>query len=175
MRPGNSSKPVRPIDVRKSVRPVNSNKPVCPVDICKSVRPVDVCKSACLIDVRKSFFVDYWRHVILILIVLFFAVFVNTSAFNRAIPYMTIFINIHITYLTFTKFFKCSYVILIDCFLFIVGRLFRYLFLWIFSIFKHFFKLSLIISLPEKCPNTELFIVSVFLYLDWIQENTDQK
>ena len=42
-------------------------------------------------------------------------------------------------------------------------------------------------TLCEKCPNTELFLVRIFLYLDWIrrgrispysvriQENTDQK
>ena len=39
-------------------------------------------------------------------------------------------------------------------------------------------------SLREKCPNTELFLVCIFLYLDWIrispysiqiQENMDQK
>ena len=27
----------------------------------------------------------------------------------------------------------------------------------------------------EKCPNTVFFVVPIFLYLDWIQENTDQK
>ena len=27
----------------------------------------------------------------------------------------------------------------------------------------------------EKCPNTEFFLVRIFLYLDWIQENKDQK
>ena len=31
------------------------------------------------------------------------------------------------------------------------------------------------ISLREKCPKTELFLVCIFLYSDWIQENTDQK
>ena len=31
------------------------------------------------------------------------------------------------------------------------------------------------VSLREKCQNTELFLVRSFLYLDWIQENTDQK
>ena len=30
-------------------------------------------------------------------------------------------------------------------------------------------------ALRKKCPNTELFLVRVFLYSDWIQENTDQK
>ena len=30
-------------------------------------------------------------------------------------------------------------------------------------------------TLCEKCPNTELFLVRIFLYSDWIQENTDQK
>ena len=30
-------------------------------------------------------------------------------------------------------------------------------------------------SLREKCPNTEFFLVRIFLYSDWIQENTDQK
>ena len=31
------------------------------------------------------------------------------------------------------------------------------------------------LALREKCPNTEFFQVRIFLYLDWIQENTDQK
>ena len=48
------------------------------------------------------------------------------------------------TYLIFTKFFKCAYVILTDYFLFIAGRLFKYLFLGIFIISKHFVKLLLI-------------------------------
>ena len=30
-------------------------------------------------------------------------------------------------------------------------------------------------SLREKFPNTELFPIRIFLYSDWIQENTDQK
>ena len=30
-------------------------------------------------------------------------------------------------------------------------------------------------SLREKFPNTEFLLVHIFLYLDWIQENTDQK
>ena len=29
--------------------------------------------------------------------------------------------------------------------------------------------------LREKCPITELFLVRIFLYSDWLQENTDQK
>ena len=29
-------------------------------------------------------------------------------------------------------------------------------------------------SLDEKCPNTELFLVHIFLYSVGIQENTDQ-
>ena len=101
----NSSKPVLPIDVRKSVRPVNSNKPVYPVDVCKSGGPVDVRKPVCLADIRKPFFVDYWKHVTLFLI-LFFAVSINTYVFNRTILYVILFINIYMTYLTFSKFFK---------------------------------------------------------------------
>ena len=31
------------------------------------------------------------------------------------------------------------------------------------------------LTLREKRPNTELFLVGIFPYLDWIQENTDQK
>ena len=31
------------------------------------------------------------------------------------------------------------------------------------------------LPLREKCPNTELFLVRIFLFSDWIQENTDQK
>ena len=30
-------------------------------------------------------------------------------------------------------------------------------------------------SLREKCPNTEIFLVGIFLYFPVIQENTDQK
>ena len=30
------------------------------------------------------------------------------------------------------------------------------------------------LALREKCPNTEFFLVRIFLYSDWIQENTDQ-
>ena len=128
VRPVNSIKPVRRINVRKSARPVNSNKPVYPIDVCKSVPHVDVCKPVCVVDIRKPSFVDYWRHAVLLLILLFFVVSVN----------------IHMTYLIFTKFFKCTYVILTDYILFIAGRLFKYLFLGIFIICRHFFKLLLI-------------------------------
>ena len=31
------------------------------------------------------------------------------------------------------------------------------------------------LALREKCPNTELFLVHIFLYSVRIQENTDQK
>ena len=30
-------------------------------------------------------------------------------------------------------------------------------------------------ALREKCPKTELFLVRIFLYWDWKQENKDQK
>ena len=30
-------------------------------------------------------------------------------------------------------------------------------------------------SLCQKCANTVIFLVDIFLYSDWIQENTDQK
>ena len=142
--PVNSSKPVLPIDVRKSVRPVNSNKSEYPVDVCKSGGHVDVRKPVCLVDIRKPFFVDYWKHVTLFLI-LFFAVSINTSVFNRTILYMILFINIYMTYLIFSKFFKCTFVILIGYFLYIGDRLFKYLFLGIFIICQYFFKLLLII------------------------------
>ena len=36
-------------------------------------------------------------------------------------------------------------------------------------------QISISFSLHEKCPNTEIFVVRIFLYLDWMQENTDQK
>ena len=136
MCPGNSSKPVRPIHVCKSVRPVNSNKPVYHVDVCKSVGPVDV---------RKPLFVDDWRHVSLLLILLLFVVSINTSVFNRTILYRILFVNIHMTYLIFTKFFKCTFVILIGYCLYIGDKLFKYLLLGIFIICKHFLKLLLII------------------------------
>ena len=31
------------------------------------------------------------------------------------------------------------------------------------------------LSLCEKCPNTEFFLVCIFWYLDWIRENMGQK
>ena len=33
----------------------------------------------------------------------------------------------------------------------------------------------LYLTLREKCPNTEFFLVRILLYSDWIQENTNQK
>ena len=140
MSPVNSSKPVLPIDVRKPVRPVNYNKSVYPVDVYKSGGPVDVRKPVCLVDIRKPFLVDYWKHSTLFLILLFFAVSINTSVFNRTILYMILFINIYMTYLIFSKFFKCTFVILIGYFLYIGDRLFKYLFFGIFIICQYFFK-----------------------------------
>ena len=46
-------------------------------------------------------------------------------------------------------------------------------FLWKFRTFK--WDIKLYGSLPEKCPNREFFLVHIFLYSDWTQENTDQK
>ena len=49
------------------------------------------------------------------------------------------------------------------------------------TIIKTFWKISQIVfeniyaGLREKYPNTELFLVHIFLYSDWTQENTDQK
>ena len=143
----NSSKPVLPVDVRKSLRPVNSNKTVYPVDVYRSGCPADICKPVCLFDIRKPFFAHYWRHVTLFLILLFCAVSVNTNVFNRIILYMSLFINIHMKYLIFTKFFKCTFVILVGYFLYIGDRLFKYLFLGIFIIFQYFSKLLLVILL----------------------------
>ena len=31
------------------------------------------------------------------------------------------------------------------------------------------------LTLREKCPNAEFFLILFLLYSDWIQENTDQK
>ena len=67
------------------------------------------------------------------------------SVFNRTILYMILFINIYMTYLIFSKFFKCTFVILIGYFLYIEDRLFKYLFLGIFIICQYFFKLLFII------------------------------
>ena len=36
-----------------------------------------------------------------------------------------------------------------------------------------FFRRMVRVTLCEKCLNTELFLVRIFLYSDWIQENTD--
>ena len=49
------------------------------------------------------------------------------------------------TYLIITKVSKCTFVILIGHFLYIENRLFKYLFLVISIICKHFYKLLLII------------------------------
>ena len=97
-----------------------------------------------LLIICKPFFLDYWKHVTLFLI-LFFAFSINMSVFNRTILYMILFINIYMTYLIFSKFFKCTFVILIGYFLYIGDRLFKYLFLGIFIICQYFFKLLLII------------------------------
>ena len=91
-----------------NVRPVNSNKSVYHVDVCKSGGPVDVYKLVCLVDICKSFLINYWRHVTLFLILLFFAFSINTTVFNRTIIYMILFINIHMTCLIFTNFLSVN-------------------------------------------------------------------
>ena len=104
---------------------MNSNKSVYPVDVCKSGGSVDVRKPVCLVDIRKPFFVDYWKHVTLLWILLFFAVSINTSVFNRTILYMILFRNIYMTHLIFSKFLKCTFVTLIGYFLYIGDRILK--------------------------------------------------
>ena len=43
------------------------------------------------------------------------------------------------------------------------------------KIFFCFYYLDQDLALREKCPNTELFLVRIFLYSVQIQKNTDQK
>ena len=43
------------------------------------------------------------------------------------------------------------------------------------NVFFHSEKRNLTYLLSEKCPITEFFLVRIFLYSDWIQENTEQK
>ena len=43
------------------------------------------------------------------------------------------------------------------------------------SAVKHLWTFFVKIALGEKYRNTEFFLVRIFLYSDWIQENTDQK
>ena len=38
-----------------------------------------------------------------------------------------------------------------------------------------FFSVGAYVKLREKCPNREFFLARIFLFLDWIQKNTDQK
>ena len=125
---------------------MNSNKSVYPVDVCKSGGSADVRKPVYLVDIRKPFFVDDWKHVTLFSILLFFAVSINTNVFNGTILYMILFMSIYITYLIFSKFFKCTFVILIGYLFYIGDKLFKYLFLEIFIICQYFFKLLLVMN-----------------------------
>ena len=126
---------------------MNSNKSVYPVDVCKSGGSADVRKPVYLVDIRKPFFVDDWKHVTLFSILLFFAVSINTNVFNGTILYMILFMSIYITYLIFSKFFKCTFVILIGYLFYIGDKLFKYLFLEILIICQYFFKLLLVMNL----------------------------
>ena len=51
----------------------------------------------------------------------------------------------------------------------------KYRFLFKQIVFEYSFKQRESLSLRGKCWNTEFFVVRIFLYSDWIQENTDQK
>lgn len=73
---------------------MNSNKPVYPVNVYKPVCSMDVYKPLCPVDISKPFLVDYWKHEILLLILSFFVVAVNTSVF---ILCLIIIINVHVT------------------------------------------------------------------------------
>ena len=67
------------------------------------------------------------------------------------------------TYLIFSKFFKCTFVILIGYFFYIGDRLFKYLFLEIFIICQYFFKVLLV---------TNFAFVSIF-YLNKVLSGVD--
>ena len=184
---------MRLVDALKLICPVNSNKYVCTVNFNKSlnskiVNPVNLCVLVILVNlfvinnVCKSFFVGYWRHVILFLILLFHVVSVNTSVFNRTILHMIIFTNIHMTNLIFINLFKCAHVILVYYFLFIAGRPFEYLSLGIFVIFKHFFKGALsglkqflvtenhlkMMKNAFYFTSKALFVLKIFKFLSWL-------
>ena len=85
---------------------------------------------------------------------------------------MILFINIHITYLIFTKFLKCTFIILIDYFLYNGDRLFKYLFLGISIICQYFFKLLLNIFVMNFAFGYIFYLnnvsFGVFLTLIWI-------
>ena len=51
----------------------------------------------------------------------------------------------------------------------------RWLLLLIPVFMSHLRKEMLILTLREKCPNKEFFLVRIFPFSDWIRENTDQK
>ena len=57
--------------------------------------------------------------------------------------------------------------IIIVLFMYLLYFLYFHMRLYYFHLFKF--------SLREKFPNTDLFLVLIFLYSDWIQENTDQE
>ena len=42
-------------------------------------------------------------------------------------------------------------------------------------VLTNMFRIAVLFSLREKYPNTEFFLVCIFPYLDWMQENTEQK
>ena len=46
---------------------------------------------------------------------------------------------------------------------------------FLYSAKQHQVKSNLSMALCEKCSNTEFFLVRIFLYSDWIWENTDQE
>ena len=80
-------------------------------------------------------------------------------------------------------FFICHYVSLpSDALSALLHMDFRILLLFISTFLAHMLTLIIyhtillsIQTLHEKYPNTEFFLVCIFLCLDWIQENTDQK
>ena len=138
----NHCKPIRPISHSKPVRPVNHSKPVHPVSLSKPIRPVSYSK-----PVRPI------RYLILISFISSFVVFLNKSVNKLNIFYLNILMNFHMTFFIFKKYFKYIYIfdiflffekvmeviILINYFIFITVRVFKYLLLMILIICKNFF------------------------------------
>ena len=122
IRPASHSKSIHPVHHSKLVRPVSQSKPhpvshsklVCPVSYSKPVRPHNHSKSVYPVNYSKP--VCLISYLILYFFISSFVIFLNRSVLKLNTFCLNILINFHMTFLIFTKYFKCIYIFIIFCF-----------------------------------------------------------
>ena len=151
------SKPACTCNVCKSkqaVQNVNSNKVVFPIDVGKPhcennsmILPAECC-------------IYYLKFLLLLFLLMIFLVSMMSSTFHVSILNLNIIMNVHMTFLISTKFFKCKYIF--ETLFKILSKVF-YRHLYIYLITINFLNFCLLFDIAHSIKPNLFFVVVVIL------------